>query len=40
MSLLRWMLFLMECGSVRHRGMFIKYGFLGDRDGVGATLRR
>jgi len=31
MSLLRWMLcFLMECGSVRHRGVF-KYGFLGDK---------
>ena len=31
--------FLIECDSLRHRAMFIKYGFLGDRDGVWATLR-
>jgi len=32
--------FLMECGSARHRGMFVKYSFLVDRGGVGGTLRR
>ena len=32
--------FSMECDSVRHKGMFIKYGFLGDRGVVGDTIRQ
>ena len=32
--------FLIECDSLRHRAMFIKYGFLGDRGVVGDTIRQ